>query len=174
MLKSPIYRWALCLAILIPWTANLRAQSTLVLSSGTVAPGGSVTLNLTLSSAFDSQPAGIQWTFIYPAAKVLVWSMAAGPALIASGKSITCAAKDTRYRGAVGYTCLAVGLNANPIADGVVATLVTSLASGAGATLIDLSNTLGASPAGSYISIAATGGTVSPALSASLALRPPL
>ena len=162
MLKSPIYRCALFLAILIPWTINLRAQSSLVLSSGTVAPGGSVTLNLTLSSAYDSQPAGIQWTLRYAAAKVLVWSIAAGPALIASGKTITCAAKDTEYRGVVAYTCLAVGLNASPIADGVVATLTVSLANGAGATAIDLMNTLGASPAGSYISIAATGGTVAP------------
>src|ERR1700722_15152926 len=104
MLKSAMYRCALFLAVLIPWTVNLRAQSSLVLSSGTVAPGDSVTLNLTLSSAFDSQPAGIQWTLSYPAPKFLVWSMVAGPALIAAGKTITCAARDTEYRGVVAYS----------------------------------------------------------------------
>ena len=160
MCKSRIFWCILCFAVVVPWAVLLHAQSTLVLSSGQAAPGASVVLNLTLSSAPGVQPAGVQWTLSYPAASVSLSSVDAGPALTASGKTINCARRVNPYRGVVEYACLAFGLNANTIGNGVVATVTVSLLNDATAAAINLINTLGASPAGGNISITATGGTV--------------
>jgi hypothetical protein len=149
---------AFWLAALMAGAGILHAQSSLVLSSGGVAPGGSIVLNLTLSSTAGNRPAGLQWTLSYPAANVSAWTVAEGPALAAAGKTITCA-------GASGvYTCLAVGMNAYTISDGVVATVSVSLATNATTTVIGLGNTLGVSPTCEAISIVPTSGTVTVAI----------
>jgi hypothetical protein len=163
MRKSPIFGWALGFAIAAPWAGILHAQSSLVLSSAAVAPGGSAVLDLTLSSDPNNRPAGIQWTLSYPAADVWVSSVVASPALTESGKTITCARGFTPERGIVTYTCLAAGLNTNVIPDGVIANVTASLSSRASAGAIDLVNTLGASPTASIISVAATGNIVTSA-----------
>jgi hypothetical protein len=88
----------------------LVAQSSLVLSSAGA---------LTLSSMAGNEPAALQWTFSYPSA-ITGFTVSAGPALLAAGKSIACAGNSSAY------TCLATGLNANIIGNGVVGTIAGS------------------------------------------------
>jgi hypothetical protein len=94
----------------------LRAQSFLLLSPASALPGTSASLSLTLSSPAGSAPVALQWTFAYPAG-VTGFSILAGPALLAAGKSLNCAGS------ASAYTCIATGLNSNIIANGVVGTI---------------------------------------------------
>src|SRR6185312_5913377 len=78
----------------------LAAQSLLVLApstgsaSGLQATAGAATeannsLTLSLSSPAGNEPAALQWTFSYPAG-VTGFTVTAGPALTAAGKSISC------------------------------------------------------------------------------------
>ena len=119
-----------------------------------VPPGGATALNLSLTSDPSNQPAALEWTFSYPTASVATLSVDAGPALSAAGKSVSCAA------GANSYTCVAWGLNSNPISDGVVATLSLTL-SGSNSLPVAIGNSLGASLAGDEIAVTGTGGVVS-------------
>src|ERR1039458_1761251 len=52
----------------------------LALSSGATTPGGTVSLNLSLSSPSGSQPAGIEWTFVYLPSDIFAISASAGAA----------------------------------------------------------------------------------------------
>ena len=99
-----VVRTSVLLAAFLGLLCNvLSGQSSLALSSGSAAADGSVSLNLTLASPAGSEPAGIQWTFAYPAASVANFSVVAGPALTSAGKSLTCAGS------ASAYMCLASG-----------------------------------------------------------------
>src|SRR5206468_7908417 len=102
----------------------------------------------------SNQPAALEWTFSYPTASVATLSVDPGPALSAAGKSVSCAA------GTNSYTCVAWGLNSNPISDGVVATLSLTL-SGSNSLPVAIGNSLGASLAGDEIAVTGTGGVVS-------------
>jgi hypothetical protein len=51
--------------------------TSLSLASGTGVPGGSVTLNLSLSAVTGSQPASLEWGVSYPTANVTGISFAA-------------------------------------------------------------------------------------------------
>ena len=127
----------------------LHAQS-LSLSSATASLTGGASLNLTLASGTNSI-AAMQWTFQYPAATISSLSATAGPVLTAVGKSLTCTA------GTGSYTCIAFGLNATTIADGVVA-IITVTASQTSA--LSVVTTVASSAAGSAVSLAGSGGTV--------------
>ena len=140
-------------AILLLLSSGVWAQPNLTLSSSTALSGGSVSLNLTLSSSASNPPAALQWTFTYPAAAVSNLSVTAGAALVSAGKSVTCSG------GASGYTCIAYGMNANAVGDGVIATVTVTL-SGSSAAAIGLTNPLAASAAGSGVTVTGTGGTV--------------
>ena len=141
-------------AVLVLLGSGVWAQPNLTLSSSTALPGGSVSLNLTLSSSASNPPGALQWTFTYPAAAVSNLSVTAGAALVSAGKSVTCSGD------ASGYICIAYGMNATTIGDGVVATVAVTL-SGSSAAPIGLTNPMAASAAGSGIAITGTGGTVS-------------
>src|SRR5205807_4411755 len=93
-------------------TSMLHAQTaTLTLGSGTAAPGGTVTVPLTLSGM--TEPAAIEWTFSF-SSDVTSVVVAAGPAAVAASKSRYC-------RSGTGLkNCLLVGLNQNAISDGQV------------------------------------------------------
>jgi hypothetical protein len=132
----------------------VRAQSLLVLSSGSAAPGSPVLLDLTLTSLPFTQPVGIQWTFSYPASSVTSFSVTPASILTAAGKTLSCRAA------APSFTCIAVGMNANPIPDGLIANLsitpaatVSSVSVGVSAAAVALD--------GSSILTAALGGTAS-------------
>jgi uncharacterized protein (TIGR03437 family) len=155
MLRSAIFRSLIVPVLLLPLSNGLRAQPALTLSSASTIPGGTVTLNLSLSSSASNPPAAIQWTLTYPTNAISALSVAAGPALTSAsvGKTITCAG------GASGYNCIASGLNANIISDGVIATITLTLSGGIAAA-VGVINALAASPAGSEIAMTSAGGSV--------------
>ena len=153
MINRPIF---LKMALLLGASGNIiLAQSSLVLSSGSAAPGGSTALNLSLVSPGGSEPAGMQWTLSDPSASITSFSVAAGPALTAAGKSIACNGNSSAYM------CLAYGMNSAAIQNGVVATVTVTLAAAARSTVVGMANALGASAAGTSIAMVAAGGTIS-------------
>lgn len=143
-------------ALLLPsWT--LFAQSSLTLSSGFAAAAaapGAVSLNLSLASPSGTNVAAVQWNLTYPTSLSNV-SLDAGSALTTAGKTLTCAPT------AGGLICIASGLNANGIGNGVVATL-SATASGSTSINVGLSGALGATPDGGGVSVASTGITINP------------
>ena len=132
----------------------LYGQSdSLTLSSGVSAPGGTVTLNLSLSIPAGQQPAGMQWTFTYPAAAIASASTVTGAAATAAGKSVLC-------NGSSGiYTCLVSGTNSSPISGGVIASITFSGV--ASSTAISLSSVSGVDATGTAMTISGTGGAIS-------------
>ena len=131
------------------------AQSTaLTLGSGSGVQGGSVSLNLSMTVGSPA-PAGVQWTVSYPSAVTSI-SGTAGPALIAAGKTLNCAAASGKL------TCLTSGMNSNTIASGVVATVVIQLSATSSTSVsLPLSNILAVSAAGVPVAATGTGVAVS-------------
>jgi uncharacterized protein (TIGR03437 family) len=129
-------------------------QDTMALSSGNAVEGGSIALNLSLSSAVGSEPAGIQWTLTYSAANVASIDAVAGSSAAAANETIAC------FAGAGSYTCLLSGMNDEAMQNGVVAVINVTMTSSAVATPISLTNVVGATAAGSPISMTGTGGTI--------------
>jgi hypothetical protein len=115
----------------------LAAQSSLILSSAGT---------LTLSSVAGNEPAALQWTFSYPSG-VTGFSVSAGPALTAAGKTINCAGNSSAY------TCLAAGLNSNIIGNGVVGTIAGTVSGFS----VAIPSAIAASPAGASIPVSGTG-----------------
>ena len=110
-------------------------QVSLALSSGSANLSGTVSLNLNVASTPGNEPAGVEWTLAYPAGDVVPASVgaAAGSALTVAGKSIYC-------NGRIGtITCLGVGLNANPITNGVAAVVTLSLAPATASSILPIS-----------------------------------
>jgi len=107
-------------------------QISLTPSSSAANLNGTLSLNLTVTTVPGSEPSGIEWTLSYPAGDVAAIDVAAGPALTMAGKSIFC-----NHR--VGMiTCLGVGLNANPIYNGVAAVVTLTLAPTTASSLLPL------------------------------------
>jgi hypothetical protein len=128
----------------------LQAQPSLVLAAGTTSPGSPATLALSLTSN-GASPSALQWTFSYPSSSVTNFSVTAGPALTAAGKSIQCAGT------ADSYTCMAYGLNQTLVADGTIATVSLTPASGAATFSIGLSQGMAADSSGTAIPLSTTG-----------------
>jgi uncharacterized protein (TIGR03437 family) len=145
----------LCLSVL--FSAGLAcAQSTLTLASGIAAKGTTVSLNLSLTAG-SSTPADLQWTLSYLPSDLSSLSLAAGPALTAAGKTLSCSSATGSL------TCLAMGTNDNTISSGVVG-VVTATVSSASTDTIDaiaLSNAMSAAPDGTYLSTSASSGSIS-------------
>src|SRR5437016_8258382 len=129
------------------------SQTSLSLASGTAPQGGSVSLNLSLTS---STAAALQWTFSYAAADIASFSVAAGPALTAANKSMQCST------GTGSTVCLASGMNATTIGNGVVAVVTATLASAtsSGSVPISVSGTMGSLADGSAVAVSGSGGTI--------------
>ena len=141
---------ALAGTLLFIQAAHPLGAQTLSLSSGTASASGAVSLNLSFSSSGPAI-ATLQWTLNFPAASVPTLTAAAGPALTAAGKSLSCT------RGAGSYTCIAYGLNAIAIGNGVVAVISATASQSAPVTV---TNYIAANPAGDFQAITATGGTI--------------
>lgn len=142
-------------AMLLLLACSLRAQSgALTLGSGVVGADGTVTLALQFTPGGASAPAGLQWTLTYPALHIVSVAVAPGPAAVAAGKTITCAAKTGAY------ACVADGINQNTLAAGTVALVTFTMSPGAGA-VIGLAGTLGATLGGDAYPVSGTGGTIS-------------
>lgn len=131
--------------------AGFAQSVNLSLASGSGKPGATISLDLTLTS---NQPAvaAVQWTFTYWATDVAGIDVAAGPAAVSAGKSVTCRG------GAGGVNCLLWGVNTNIIPNGVVARVkVTLAATSAAVSSIRVSDVLGAAADGGEIAMEARG-----------------
>jgi hypothetical protein len=128
----------------------------LSLSSGTGAPGAAVSLNIALNSSGAEQPAGLQWTLTYSGTGFTAVQLSLGPEATAAGKQIYCASDSGST------TCLIVGMNANRISNGVVATASFQISpASAGANLpIQVVNAMAVSPAGTLMPVSGTGGSI--------------
>jgi hypothetical protein len=125
-------------------------ESALLPLPGPPVQGGTMALSLMFASS-GSHPAGLQWTFSYPASDIQAISVTPGAAATAGGKSIYCAGSSGLL------TCLSVGINSNTIANGVVAVVTATLSPPVTATSIRVIKTVGATPAGdAYIEPLAT------------------
>lgn len=143
--RFPKLRLKLLLAVAL-LTSPLWAQGTpaLTLDRISTASNGSITFNMNLASPPASIPAGLQWTLSYSPRDVVALNVVAGPALVSAGKTLTC----NTTSGSI--ICLAVGMNANPIADGKVAIVNATIAPGATSPLVPLTlgNVFGVLPEG--------------------------
>ena len=98
----------------------------------------------------------MQWTLSYSASDIVSVNISAGAALTAVGKTVTCSS------GTGSVTCLASGMNANPIGNGVVAVVAVQLSATSGATVpLLMSNVVGSSADGSAIAMSGAGGSIS-------------
>src|SRR5215471_8881381 len=130
-----------------------KAATLLSLGSGSAAPGGSVALNLSLSSS--TAPTGLQWRISY-SSDVAAVNVTAGSALASAGKTVTCSA------GSGSITCLAYSMDTNIIGNGVVAVVTVTLAASPGSSSIPLglSNLVGVTGDGSAQIVTGTAGTI--------------
>jgi uncharacterized protein (TIGR03437 family) len=150
-----MYKGILLFAAGLALSCSCFGQSALLtLDSGNAAPGGSVTLHVSLASP-AGRPAALEWTIGYPAASIASVAAAAGPAAVAGGKSVACALS------AGLYTCLVSGMNQNAMANGVIASLAFVLTPAASTMPISLSNTIGAMADGTSLAVTSSGGTIS-------------
>ena len=154
----------LSLFCLVSARYGLAQTDSLSLSSGATTTSGTASLNLTLTSPSGSEPAAIQWSLTYPAANVVSISATPGVALTSAGKSLVCASSSGTY------TCLAYGLSAGTVANGVIAVVSLTIASTVTSTSIGVSNAAAASSSGMAIAVSANGATLTgPATPPSLA-----
>ena len=155
-MNTPNYlgRWFAVFQLLFVQSALGQQSASLTLSSASVPRGGSVPLNLSLTSAATA-PAGLQWTLSYSPNDITAISVTSGDASSAAGKSVSCAGSPGSY------LCIATGVNSNTIGNGVVAVLnVTTSLTAAASTSITLTGTLGATLSGDAIAVSGTGGTL--------------
>ena len=149
-------------AVFLSGGAAFGQSDNLALSSALTSPGGTVSLNLSLTSTAGSQPAGVEWTLIYPSANIVSIVATAGAAATSAGKSIFCAGSPGSY------TCLLTGLNPNIIQNGVIAVVNVTISASATSTTIGVTNAVSTSTTGVPIPTTATGGTITSAAPLSL------
>jgi hypothetical protein len=124
----------------------------LSLAAGSIAPGTTASLNLSLSGS--AAPASLEWTLTYPASSVSALTVAPGAALTAALKSLIC------LPGSGTYQCLASGVNTSAISDGVLATVSITPAITLGNISMSVTNALAASSTGGSLTTTATGNTL--------------
>jgi hypothetical protein len=105
--------------------------------------------DLSLYSPQQAAPASVQWTFQYSSSSISSLTVDDGPTLTAAGKSAMCAGD------AAAYNCLAVGLNAKTINNGILARVTAVLAPSATTPIIHMTNPRAASASGNLIPIVA-------------------
>jgi len=144
------------LAVLVMAAGCACGQDTMILSSGSAASGTTVSLDLTLSVAPGSAPASVEWTYSYSAGDFTGVSVAAGPAALAAGKSVSCNGTPGSYR------CLLFGINSTALRNGVVATATFTVSPTTPSTssTVQVINSGGAMGSGIPVAITATSGLV--------------
>ena len=154
---KPLGRQIVLLLSLLFGLGSAHGQSTsLSLASGSALPGGALSLNLTLNAATGSVPSAMQWTLSYATSDIVSVNVSAGAALASAGKTIAC------NSGSGSLTCVASGMNASLIGNGVVAVVAVQLSATSGATVpLLMSNVVGSSADGSAMAISGTGGSIS-------------
>ena len=138
--------------------ANLAVaqQANISLNSGTAIPGGSISIDLTLTGIGGSQPAALEWTMNYPASDIESVDVTAGANAAAAGKSVTCAVT----RGTT--KCVVYGANKNVLSLGIAATATFHIASGApdSQVPIQIVKVAAADANGALIHFSATNGAI--------------
>jgi hypothetical protein len=135
-------------------TLGVAPAANVNLSSGTGSTGSTVTLNLLLSDASTRPLSGLQFTLTYSAAHFTNVTLAAGPALTASGKSLLCA-------GAQAITCVVFGRNTLQIPGGTIGVVSATLASGSATTrVLNFTAVLGANATGNAETVGSAGGSI--------------
>jgi hypothetical protein len=144
----------LAVALVVVVQVSFGQTNSLILSSGSTASNGTVSLNLNLTSPAGNEPASIQWTLTYPRSNVIAISATAGPAATAAGKTLSC------YAGPGTYTCLAFGMSQTVMSNGAVAFIDLTMAAGASATSVGLIDSVGSLASGDAVMVLPTGGVV--------------
>jgi hypothetical protein len=121
---------------------NIQAQPCLMLSRPVVTADGLAQIDLRLSSTSNAAASTIQWTLQFSSANIATLTIQDGSALVAAGKTAIC------RQDAASSQCLAVGANANPIANGIIARITAVLAPGIAIPSLQVTNPLAASPEG--------------------------
>ena len=134
--------------------ANVAFSQTasLTLASGSAAPGGSASLNLSLNAS--TAPSSLQWTLPYNTSNVAGITVSAGPSVSGAAKTLICTS------GSGNVQCMAYGLNANPISNGVVASVNVKLTSTvtSASVGINVSNGVAAFSTGKGVTASGTAG----------------
>ena len=134
---------------------SVFGQDVLSLSSGSVVAGQTISLDLSLTAPASGGPAGIEWTYSYPATTFSSFTVVAGPAAVAAGKSVSCGG------GSGTYTCILFGVNTTTMGTGVVATATLTVSPAATGTFpIQILNSSGVTPSDTPVSVTASGGQV--------------
>jgi hypothetical protein len=147
-------KFSLAVPVAITVLCGAVYGQSLTLASATATAGGTVALNLSISSPSGSEPAAVQWTFTYPASSIASLNVTAGAAATAAGKSVACAGS------AAAYTCIVSGLNSNIISNGVVAVVTATLTATASTATIGISGVEGATAAGAVVTVSGTGSSL--------------
>jgi hypothetical protein len=135
--------------------SSAYGQTVLSLASGSGAPGGSVSLNLSLSATGGSQPAALEWGLSYAPANITAVSFTAGQALTAAGKTLSC------NMASGSAMCVASGMNATAIGSGVVAVVTVTLSAGSGPSLpLTLGSLMASLADGTGLPVSGTSGTI--------------
>jgi hypothetical protein len=134
---------------LLFWITGIHAQTCLVLSRPVLNSSGTATFNLSLHSVAGGAPAALQWAFQYSSSSIAALTVDDGPTLARAGKTTFCAG------GASSFDCLAVGVNANMIGDGIIAKVTAALVPGADSANLAIKSSLGASREGYFIAVVA-------------------
>jgi hypothetical protein len=149
--RISVLRWTrrfLLIASLWAGVSSILPAQSLTLTSAGQQADSSILLNLSLSTPSGSQqPAALEFAFSYPSAAISSFSVAGGTALTAPQKSLFC------NWNAANYICVAVGLNANTISDGVVAAVSLKLASGVNTTSFSVVNPASAGSPGNALAV---------------------
>jgi uncharacterized repeat protein (TIGR01451 family) len=132
----------------------------LALASGIAGADQTASLNLSVTSPAGSEPAALQWTFTYTPSAITSLTASIGSAASAAGKTLSCAS------GSGTYTCVLYSMNTTTIANGVVAVVNVTIATGVGSASIGVTNQVAASATGNNINLTATGGSVTGSVSA--------
>src|ERR1035438_10086984 len=143
----------ICMIATAACCCGLAQSVTLRLSSGSAAPGTTVTLNVSLAST-GNQPASVQWDLGFSTTDFSSVTVAAAPG--AGNKTLSC-----EY-GAGTAMCLLWGLNDSTIANGVIATVNLTLSASTLSTssLVQLTNGTSASITSTPLSTFTSNGTV--------------
>jgi hypothetical protein len=132
----------------------------LSIGSGSGAPGGTVSLPITVASN-GAQTAGLQWTFSY-SSDITGVTVVAGKSTTDAGKSLSCSGN--------GNNCLVAGVNSTVIADGTVATATFQIAANPSSNPIAIQLTTVVATSATGSSIPANGGSGAISLPVTLAL----
>src|SRR5690348_14776166 len=80
-------RWTMkTMVVILAAAGSAFGQDVLSLSSGSVVAGQTISLDLSLTAPVSGGPAGIEWTYSYPATTFSSVAVVAGPAAAAAGK----------------------------------------------------------------------------------------